>query len=82
MTCHTFGLVADPTAPECQRAGGVRLPEGVGMATLTPDEIRAELTDALDEWRRYDPRLGRAGCLPEHGDWIDFLLDEMAEREA
>jgi len=52
------------------------------MATLTPDEIRAELTDALDEWRRYDPRLGRAGCLPEHGDWIDFLLDEMAEREA
>jgi len=52
------------------------------MATLTPDEIRAELTDALDEWRRHDPRLGRAGCLPEHGDWIDFLLDEMAEREA
>jgi len=58
------------------------MPEGVGMATLTPDEIRAELTDALDEWRRHDPRLGRAGCLPEHGDWIDFLLDEMAEREA
>ena len=49
---------------------------------LTPDEIRAELTDALTEWRRHDPRLARTGCIPEHGELVDILLDEMASTDA
>ena len=64
--------------PECQRAGGVAMSGGCMDDQPTPATIRAALLDALPEWRRHDPRLGRAGCMPEHGDWIDFLLDEMA----
>ena len=49
------------------------------MAPPTPDEIRAELADALTEWRRHDPRMERATCRAEHGEWVDLLLDSLTD---
>ena len=45
----------------------------------TPDTIRAALIDALPEWRRHQRCPEGAKCRAERGEWVDVLLEELAE---
>ena len=48
----------------------------------TPATIRAALLDALPEWRRHQRCPEGARCRDEHNEWVDVLLEEMAEATA
>ena len=48
MTCHTYVSADDPTAPECQRAGGVAMPGGCVDGDLPPN--LDECDGLLDVW--------------------------------
>ena len=71
--------------PECQRAGAVRMSEPRGGAMSdepTPEQVARALADNLPEWRRHQRCPEGARCRVEHGEWVDVLLEEMAEATA
>ena len=45
----------------------------------TPATIRAALIDALPEWRRHQRCPEGARCRAEYAEWMDVLLEELAE---
>ena len=48
----------------------------------TPATIRAALLQALPDWRRHQRCPEGARCRVERGEWVDVLLEEMAEATA
>ena len=48
----------------------------------TPEQVARALLDALPEWRRHQRCPEGARCRVEHGEWVDVLLEEMAEATA
>ena len=48
----------------------------------TAEQVCAALIDALPEWRRHQRCPVGARCRVEHGEWVDVLLEEMAEATA
>jgi len=49
---------------------------------LTPEQVTRALADSLPEWRRHQRCPEGARCRVEHGEWVDVLLEEMAEATA
>lgn len=45
----------------------------------TPATIRNALLDALPDWRRHQRCPVGARCRVEHGEWVDVLLEELAD---
>jgi hypothetical protein len=48
----------------------------------TTEQVTRALADSLPEWRRHQRCPVGARCRVEHGEWVDVLLDEMAEEMA
>ena len=47
----------------------------------TPAAIRAALIDALPEWRRHQRCPVGSRCRDEHNEWVDILLEELADQK-
>ena len=78
--CH-----AHSHRPECQRAGAVVMSEPRGGAMSdepTTEQVTRALADSLPEWRRHQRCPEGARCRAEHGEWVDVLLEELAEEMA
>ena len=77
--------MAPPDRPECQRAGAVVMSEPRGGAMSdepTTEQVTRALADSLPEWRRHQRCPEGARCRAEHGEWVDVLLEELAEEMA
>ncbi len=48
----------------------------------TPEQVARALADNLPEWRRHQRCPEGARCRAEHGEWVDVLLEELAEEMA
>ena len=71
-----------PIRPECQRAGAVVMSEPRGGAMgdePTPEQVTRALADNLPEWRRHQRCPEGARCRAEYAEWMDVLLEELAE---
>ena len=45
----------------------------------TPEQVTRALADSLPEWRRHQRCPEGARCRAEHGEWVDVLLEELAD---
>ncbi len=48
----------------------------------TPEQVTRAMLDSLPEWRRRQRCPVGARCRVEHGEWVDVLLEELAEEMA
>lgn len=58
-------------------------PRGGAMSDEpTTEQVTRALADSLPEWRRHQRCPEGARCRAEHGEWVDVLLEELAEEMA
>ena len=79
---ETRGVCQAPIRPECQRAGAVVMSEPRGGAMSdepTTEQVTRALADNLPEWRRHQRCPEGARCRAEYGEWMDVLLEELAD---
>ena len=58
-------------------------PRGGAMSDEpTTEQVTRALADSLPEWRRHQRCPEDARCRAEHAEWVDVLLEELAEEMA
>ncbi len=45
----------------------------------TTEQVTRALADSLPEWRRHQRCPEDARCRAEHAEWMDVLLEELAD---
>ena len=65
--------------PEPHGRGVVASRGGAMGDEPTPEQVTRALADSLPEWRRHQRCPEGARCRAEYAEWMDVLLEELAD---